>query len=144
MEFTPAILDKFPVSVEQQVQWGEMDAFNHVNHTIYLRYFEAARIKFLEESGIMELMEKEHIGPILGRIDANYRIPLTFPDTIKTHVCIKSIGNTSFVVQHVVWSEAHQAVACYGDGLTVLIDYDTQQKSPISPDLREIMERYIR
>ena len=92
----------------------------------------------------MDMMEKEHIGPILGRIDAKYRIPLTFPDTVRTYVSIKSIGNTSFVVQHVVWSETHQQVACHGEGLTVLLNYDTQQKTSISLELRDVMENYLR
>ena len=29
----------FPIAV----QWGEMDAYGHVNNTVYLRWFEGAK-----------------------------------------------------------------------------------------------------
>ena len=35
-----------PVSVQIPVAWGDMDAFGHVNNTVYLRWFETARIAF--------------------------------------------------------------------------------------------------
>ena len=35
---------RFPVVIELPVQWGEMDAFGHVNNVVYLRWFESGRI----------------------------------------------------------------------------------------------------
>ena len=31
----------------QSIRWGDMDAFGHVNNTIYFRYLEQARIEWL-------------------------------------------------------------------------------------------------
>lgn len=33
------------------VRWGDMDAMNHVNNTVYFRYMEQARIEWLESLG---------------------------------------------------------------------------------------------
>jgi hypothetical protein len=33
------------------IRWGDMDAYGHVNNTIYFRYMEQARVEFLERLG---------------------------------------------------------------------------------------------
>ncbi len=40
---TSGALGKWPVTVELPVQWGDMDAFGHVNNAVYLRWFESRR-----------------------------------------------------------------------------------------------------
>src|SRR5205807_2006177 len=41
-----ALLAGFPVVVELPVNWGEMDAYRHVNNVVYFRYFENARLEY--------------------------------------------------------------------------------------------------
>ena len=33
------------------IRWGDMDAYNHVNNTIYFRYMEQVRVEYLESIG---------------------------------------------------------------------------------------------
>ena len=35
---------EYPVVIEQPLIWGDMDAYQHVNNTVYFRYFEDVRI----------------------------------------------------------------------------------------------------
>ena len=44
---THDLLAGFPVIVEQNVIWGEMDAYQHVNNVVYFRYFENARLEYI-------------------------------------------------------------------------------------------------
>ena len=136
-------LSSYPICFEQAVQWGEMDEFKHVNNSVYLKYFENARIKFMQESGMLKQMDEEGIGPILGKVDLNFKLPVTFPDNVKTYFRVKSLGNTSLVVEHVVWSEKYNAVACYGDGVVVMLNYTDNTKSPLSDEIREKLKTYI-
>ena len=46
------LLADYPMILEIPVAWGEMDAFQHVNNIIYLRYAESARIVYLERAGL--------------------------------------------------------------------------------------------
>jgi len=135
--------DKYPLFVEQAIQWGEMDAFNHVNNSVYFKYFENARIKFMAECGVMEMMKREKVGPILARIEGNFKLPLTYPDTIRTYIRVKSIGHTSFVVEHAAWSRKHDEIACIGEGVLVVLDYKTNEKIAISEQMRANLERYM-
>ena len=47
-------LQDYPVIYEQQVAWGDMDAFGHVNNVIYYRYIESARVCYLDKLNIFE------------------------------------------------------------------------------------------
>ena len=57
-------MDSYPVQLEIPVAWGDMDAFGHVNNTVYLRWFESARIAFFERISI-RASRPEKVGPIL-------------------------------------------------------------------------------
>ena len=35
------------------IRWGDMDAFGHVNNTVYFRYMEQVRISWFEAVGII-------------------------------------------------------------------------------------------
>ncbi|MFZ5630769.1 MAG: acyl-CoA thioesterase [Spirochaetota bacterium] len=37
---------KFSVTVETVVRWRDLDAYNHVNNSVYLNYFEEGRIAY--------------------------------------------------------------------------------------------------
>ena len=41
---------EYPLSIEQDVLWGDMDAFQHVNNAVYFRYFEDIRLNFFEKT----------------------------------------------------------------------------------------------
>ena len=34
-----------------RVRFGELDPYNHVNHAVYISYFEAARVELLADAG---------------------------------------------------------------------------------------------
>ena len=72
----------YPVSTEIKVKWGEMDAFQHLNNTVYIRYIEDGRIDLLEKLGMSSDMKSFNIGPILASIQCDYLAPVTYPDTI--------------------------------------------------------------
>lgn len=138
-------LGQWPVSVEIPVLWGHMDAFNHVNNVMYLRWFESARIVFFEETDIIGEMERTGVGPILGRATCDYRIPLTYPDTLTVQTTVTSIGNSSFVMMNRVLSAAHDgAVAAEGEAVIVMVNYAQGGSAPISDAIREHIHRVER
>ncbi|HEX4381405.1 MAG TPA: thioesterase family protein [Myxococcales bacterium] len=130
---------KFPISIELPVQWGEMDAFQHVNNVTYLRWFESARIAYFRAAKLMYDMPRT--GPIMARQNINYRLPLTYPDTVVVSAAVSSMGTTSFQLQMELRSKAHDlAVAADGDAVIVMFDYQQQKKTAITPELRAAIE----
>ena len=76
------LLAGFPVTVRIPIQWGDMDAYGHVNNTVYFRLFETARIAYLERCGFIESYERERIGAILRSTECHFRLPLGYPDDV--------------------------------------------------------------
>ena len=115
-------LDKdYPVVLSQDVIWGDMDAFGHINNTVYFRYFEDARIAYFDKIGVHQQMEQFNIGPILAKTHCNFRLPLDYPDRI--HIATRSsiLSPKTFNMEYVVFSEQHGALTA--EGLIVYYDY---------------------
>ena len=133
------LLKNYTSIIEQTVQWGDMDAAQHVNNTVYFKYFEAARIALFSEIGFMDFTGEDGVGPILAETSCQYKAPLTFPDTIKitARILPESISEYGFVMQHLVYSEKLQRIAAEGTSRIVCYDYKAKQKALISSELRE-------
>ena len=134
------LLASYPVIIQMPVAWGEMDAFGHVNNIVYFRYFESARIAYLERIRGIEYMKETNIGPILASTQCRFRAPLTYPDTVSVGTRIHSIEGDRFTMDYCVVSHNLQKVAAEGDGLVVIFDY-AQNKKTTQPDvLRQRIE----
>jgi acyl-CoA thioester hydrolase len=141
MSAAPEPLAGFPTVIVLPVQWGDQDAFQHVNNTVYLRWCESARIAYLDQIGLSELMEREQVGPILAAITCNYRRPVTHPDTIRCGARITRLGRSSLTMEHVIYSEAQQAAAADAQSTLVVFDYKGQASRPIPDDIRRAIEQ---
>ncbi len=124
----------YPVSIEKQVRWGEMDALGHVNNTEYFRYFEDARIVYFERLGYKNVTIAEKIGPILARIECNFKRPLVYPDTITVGAWVSKIGNTSLQLDYEIYSHQQQAVVATGSSVVVMLDYSKGEKISITEE----------
>ncbi len=47
----PTLLSDLPVRVTIPVAWGDQDALQHVNNTVYFRWFETARVSLFRRVG---------------------------------------------------------------------------------------------
>jgi acyl-CoA thioester hydrolase len=127
---------RWPVTIEIPVAWGEMDAFGHVNHAVYLRWFETARIVYFERIGLLDRMKAEGVGPIVARAAVDYRLPVVYPDAVRVAAAVTRVGNTSFVIGYRAESRARQAVVAEGETVVVLLDYGTGAKVTLDEPLR--------
>ena len=71
------------VSLEVRVHWGDMDAMQHVNNIIYLKWVESTRLLLFEQLMKGETAGISEIGPILAWSDIKYISPVVYPDTVK-------------------------------------------------------------
>ncbi len=125
--------ENFPVILSQDLVWGDMDAFQHVNNTVYFRYFEDARIAYFAKAGLLEQRETTGLGPILASTSCNFRAPLTFPDRIHIATKVENMKSKTFNMKYLVYSERLDRVAAEGEGLIVFFDY-TKGTSCVIPE----------
>jgi len=128
---TPEALAGWPVVLHIPVQWGEMDAYGHVNNTVLFRYFESARVEYLAKCGFLRAWEEDRIGAILHSTGCRFRRPLYHPDTAIVGARAVETEHDRFTMEYLVISEASGEVAAEGAGVVVSYDYDARRKCPI-------------
>ena len=138
------LLSGFPVVIEQAVQWGEMDAFAHVNNTVYFRYFENARIAYLERVGWWQEVARTGVGPILASVQARFRRPLAHPDTIRIGARVTELGEDRFTMEHRIVSVSRGEVVTEGSSVIVSYFYAEKRKTPIPEEYRRRIEELER
>ena len=135
----PEPLKVYPVVVEIPVEWGDQDAYQHVNNTVSLRWFETARLTYFHHSKLGDL-EEEGLRPILAHVTLDYREQLTFPDTILSACRIARVGNKSMTMEHAIYSLTHQAVVSEGTCITVMFDYNKNESVTVDDRARQLIE----
>lgn len=125
----------FPVILPIRVAWGEMDAFQHVNNVSYIRYFESARIAYMEAMGMEANIKTSPVGPILGDVYCRYRRPVTYPDTLHVGTKISEINEFGFVMEYQAYSEQQNTVTTLGHCKIVMIDYRSNQKVAVEGEM---------
>src|SRR5690242_8676081 len=126
-----ALLAEFPVVIVQPVQWGEQDSLGHVNHVVYFRWAESARIAYSLRIGLMDLHREEKIGPILASAANDYRRQITYPDTVHIGIRVARIGRSSLGMEHKIVSESQDAVSAEGTSTLVVFDYQANKSHPV-------------
>ncbi|HEX8875900.1 MAG TPA: thioesterase family protein [Phycisphaerales bacterium] len=138
------IADPPNTTIEIPIAWGEMDALGHVNNVVYFRYFESARIDFLRKAGCSQLRAADGVGFILQAMEARFRVPLVFPDTIVVGTKLVALEEDRFTLAHSIRSKAHgqaQGVAAVGRGTIVTYDYAAAKKVAIPASVRDAIIR---
>lgn len=131
----------FKVQVNLPVQWGEMDAFGHVNNAVYFKYFETARLAYFNAVGVMKDMQNKQIGPILAETSCQFKRALVFPDQIVVGANVVESHEHGFLMQYGIYSEQQQTVSSLGNGRIVMVDYQTGNKVKPSVELKQQIER---
>ncbi len=130
-------LAEFPIRVTERVRFRDMDSYGHVNNAVYLSYFEAARMAYLERIKLTLDLAKPGVGPILAETSCRFRLPLTSPDTIDIGARVTQCDQRWFKMDYCVVSRAQGAVAAHGNGRVVAYDYAQARVANIPDAVRD-------
>ncbi len=124
------------------VQWGDQDAFGHVNNTVYFRWFETGRIDYMSRLGFDPWYEQHKIGPILASIRCDYRRQVKYPDEVEIGTRVTRLGRSSVQIEHRIYSRTQQTVVAEGDSTIVVFDYLKQKPTGIPDEIRQAIEAH--
>ena len=131
------LLAGYPVVIDQVVDWGDMDSFQHVNNVVYFRYFENARAEYFERMDWMPYLKETGIGPIVATAQARFRRALTYPDTIFIGARLLTLEADRFHLDHKIVSRVQGEVVTEGQGTIVTYHYADAKKVPVPEELKE-------
>ena len=108
-----------------QVRGYELDGNNHVNHAVYLNYFEHARFLALEVGGLPLPSLAERGWEIhVVRIEVDYRRPLRLGDRVQLNTWVAEWKTTRRVIRQTATSEGNEVAAAEARVVAVWIGPD--------------------
>jgi acyl-CoA thioester hydrolase len=131
-----------------QVRWIDIDAYKHVNNTVFLRYLEQARLELFGHVPAVA-GQPPPTGPdaeptdsfVIAELEATYKRPLLLrPKPVYVHSWTTHLGNSSFHLTHALVDDQHEYLV--GVARMVCINRESTRPRPLRAHEREILERY--
>ncbi|KXF81908.1 hypothetical protein ATN88_20560 [Enterovibrio coralii] len=121
-----------------------MDAFQHINNTVYFRYFEDVRVVMLEKLDVFNEVKSTQIGPVVASTRCDYRAPLVYPDTITTVTWVEDIQEKKYTMKYQIFSHQQARCVAEGEALIVYCDFKTGKSAPIPAHTLDGLQNYVK
>ena len=131
------LLSEFSFIIQMNVEWGDMDALQHVNNVEYFKYFQKARIAYFEKNSSEDLFVESRISTILASTECKFIYPLKYPDAISIGARVDSIADQYFTMRYVVISHKNQKLVAIGGAKVVMFDYDRNMKASVPQEVKK-------
>jgi len=130
------LLKEYKVISTVKVQWGDMDAMQHVNNVVYVKWGEMARIDYFIALGVFSSEPNAiKFAPILGFQSVKYIMPVVYPDTIWIGTRIEEIKVDRIVLKSYYYSENKKQLVAIKTQEVIPFDYKTQMKIPVPKEI---------
>jgi acyl-CoA thioester hydrolase len=123
---------------EIEIRWRDLDAFNHVNHVVFLTYLEEVRDEWLGRV----LADPALVwGYVIARVEIDYRRELTLEDDVIVARCsLERLGTKSVVTSESIVTRSGETVA-EANAVLVAREEQSGQSRVISDAERAAFER---
>ena len=120
------------------IRWGDMDAMNHVNNTIYFRYLEICRIDWMRSIGCPP--EPQGEGPVIVNAFCNFYKQLEYPGDVVVKMYVSDPGRTTFES----WATMEMAgepgvIYAAGGATTIWVDFPKQKACDLPEWMRQLV-----
>ena len=107
------------------VRWGDLDAMNHVNNTVYFRYIEEARVQLMLQ---LDLLPPSPRTGVLAHASLDFVRPVLYPATVRIVHQLVRMGRSSVEVEVSV-RDPGQPDIVYARGRNVLVSISPEGRS---------------
>ncbi len=121
-----------------QVRFSDLDVLGHVNNSVYLTYFESARVHYFKHLlGTDWDWTKDSV--VLVKNEVEYIRPVLLHDAPEIEVYTKHIGTKSYTFGYNVRVRGN----LHSTGSSTLVAYDvhTQKTTEIKPEMIEALRK---
>lgn len=129
----------FKDQVDVPVRWGDMDSYEHVNNTVFLRFIEEGRIHLFSSLGVDWKTIKS--GPVVVNINCNFRRAIHYPATVRVLTEASAASEKRMVMQHRL-VDADQPDILYSDAevTAVWVNLDGGGSVPLPSSIRKLLD----
>lgn len=120
------------------IRWGDMDAYGHVNNTVYFRYMEQARVEWIEALNVPVRPGGE--GPVIINASCTFLVPMTYPGSVEVRTFVGKPGRSSVETYVEMRLVGHDTLFAEGAAKVVWMDTQTGKSVPIPAHVRQVIE----
>ena len=127
------------------LRWSDMDAFGHVNNTVFLRYLEEARIDFMFRLAPGDGSPSFSGGSVVARHEIDYKRPLVHRhEPVIIELWVTKISAASLTIAYEV-KDAEGPSEVYVRASTIVVPYDLAAERPrrISAEEKSFLLKYM-
>lgn len=121
------------------VRWVDMDAFGHVNTSVYFTYFEQARVDWWMQIDTSQL-DLLTTGPVVVDARCLFIKSILYPETILVKVYVGPAGRSSYKTYYQIYSRQHPDIL-YAEGEATMVWVD--RKAGRSTPLPDVIRRHL-
>ena len=111
------------------LRFRDLDAFGHVNNSVFFTYFEQTRLGWWDKAIALDITREATI-PVLISASCTYLKPIFYPENIAIELYTKPPGNSSYELFYQVHSQKKSEVI-YAEGLTKTVWIDRKTGKPV-------------
>ncbi|EXI90240.1 MAG: acyl-CoA thioester hydrolase, YbgC/YbaW family [Candidatus Accumulibacter regalis] len=116
------------------IRWGDMDAYGHVNNTVYFRYMEQCRVEYLETLGFKVL--PRGTAPVIINAACTFLVPLNYPGMLEVRMFCGHPGRSSVQTHYEIRLQDNETLYATGDAKIVWMDVASGKSAPIPDEWR--------
>jgi len=121
------------------IRWGDMDAYNHVNNTVYFRYMEQARIEWLESQN--HKLSPTDTSLVIVNASCTFHVPMTYPGSVEVRMFAGKPGRSSIPTYYELRIEGNDLLYADGAAKIVWTDPVTGKSAPIPEPVRHFIDQ---
>lgn len=126
------------------VKWGECDPAGIVYYPNYFVWFDAGSHRMFAAAGISQRQFVEMhglLGAALVTAHGDYKLPVSYGDTVRHRVAVSELGERTIAVQHTLLRDDVVVADGYEKRICLVRDEAGKVRStPIPPALRRVLE----
>jgi acyl-CoA thioester hydrolase len=105
------------------VRWRDVDALGHVNHAVFLTYFEEGRDAFFKQTfgG-----EPDYV---VARLEVDLRAEVRYPERrVRVRLAVERLGTTSLTTRETILTPSDEIAA---EARVVTVRWDRRARKPV-------------
>lgn len=126
-------------SLEIPIRWGDLDAYGHVNNTVFFRYMEQARVEWLES--ISRRLKPAGEGPVIVNAACTFLVQLNYPGTVTVEMHVGPPGRSSIPTSYRLY--ANECLVAEGESTVVWMDFSTGKSVQIPDAIRTLLPKPV-
>ncbi len=127
--------------IDVQLRFNDVDMFGHVNNSVYLQFFDLAKVEYFK-AVMGEGFEIKGIAMVVVNISCDFFAPTFINEKLQVLTTTTKVGEKSMILEQRIVNAETGDVKCLGRTVMAGFDVKTCTAAPIDDNSRTHLEAY--